>query len=360
MLNRVLLAGIITVIVLISGLASADSTSYIHGANGQLIAKINKSNITYYHSDHLGSTSAVTDEKGEVVEEQIYLPFGERVSGNGRYGFTKKELDGTGLQYFGARYYNPTVGRFLRTDPALQDFTSYAYAGNNPLTRVDPDGRLFIEKIENTLETIETATWKWWWNDKTHPPGLEPQFNMKDSALPDWLQELQKPSMGYLSISDFIGTQEVCPIVAERVHELDTRDIEDILRVMPYHVQKVVFFRSTADDELDSIEKSRRLNREEKAGSDTLASKTDLNVIVLTDIPLLEFSIFEDSLDWYRGWLLERDIDLYVWPNDPVYGYRYEIPEKWIKKIESGRDPIGVERTKNGWRLFYYESEKDN
>jgi len=57
--------------------------------------------------------------------------------GSSKYGFTGKELDETGLNYFGARYYNPTTGRFLTFD----NFGGqYIYARNNPLKYVDPDG----------------------------------------------------------------------------------------------------------------------------------------------------------------------------------------------------------------------------
>jgi len=140
-MHKFILTGIL--LLLLAGIASA-GTSYVHGANGQLIARINETgNITYYHSDHLGSTSAITNEAGEVVEEQVNLPFGERISGDEKYGFASKELDETDLQYFGARYYNPAVGKFLTIDPALQDFSSYGYTGGNPLIRIDPDGRWF-------------------------------------------------------------------------------------------------------------------------------------------------------------------------------------------------------------------------
>jgi len=125
-------------ILLMAGIASADS--YIYG-NGQRLVKVNESGVFYFHSDHLGSTSVITNSKGEVVEEQINLPFGEPISGSERYGFTGKELDSDlGLNYFGARYYSPETGRFLNVDPALQDFSSYVYTGNNPLIRIDPDG----------------------------------------------------------------------------------------------------------------------------------------------------------------------------------------------------------------------------
>jgi len=134
----------IILLLLLSGAVAG--TSYIHGADG-LIAKINESGVYYYHPDHLGSTSAMTDEDGEVLEEQVNLPFGELIFGSEKYGFTGKERDETELQYFGARFYDSNSGRFLTVDPALQDFSSYAYVGNNPLTRVDPDGRWFFFKV---------------------------------------------------------------------------------------------------------------------------------------------------------------------------------------------------------------------
>jgi len=133
----------IAIILLLAGIASAGGTSYVYGPNGP-IAKINESGAYYYHSDHLGSTSAMTDEDGEVLEEQVNLPFGELIFGSEKYGFTGKERDETGLQYFGARFYDSNSGRFLTVDPALQDFSSYGYVGGNPLTRIDPDGRLFF------------------------------------------------------------------------------------------------------------------------------------------------------------------------------------------------------------------------
>jgi len=143
--------------VLLAGIASA-GTSYIH-SNGQLIAKINETgNITYYHSDHLGSTSIMTDSRGEVVEEQKNLPFGELIQGDERYGFTMKELDETDLQYFGVRYYNPEVGRFLTIDPLLQYASPYIYAGDNPLRYVDPTGAESWEKEYSKYSPGEQKT----------------------------------------------------------------------------------------------------------------------------------------------------------------------------------------------------------
>jgi len=132
---------LVVILLLLSGAVAG--TSYVQ-ANGDTIAKINESGVYYIHSDNLGSTSAITNEAGKVVEEQINLPFGELIFGNEKYGFTSKELDETGLQYFGARYYNPAAGRFLNVDPIKDAMNWYSYAANNPLKFIDPDGRKFI------------------------------------------------------------------------------------------------------------------------------------------------------------------------------------------------------------------------
>jgi len=124
-------------ILFLAGIVSADSYVY---ANGQTIAKINESGVFYYHSDNIGSTSAITDQDGAVVEEQKNLPFGEIISGDEKYGFTSKEHDETGMQYFGLRFYNPTIGRFITVDPVKDGVNWYGYARNNPLKFIDPTG----------------------------------------------------------------------------------------------------------------------------------------------------------------------------------------------------------------------------
>jgi RHS repeat-associated protein len=109
--------------------------------------------VEYYHVDAIGSVRAVTDSSGTVVERHDYLPFGEEwneIGGQTRR-FTAKERDSeTGLDYFGARYYASTRGRFTTIDPVQtwgenlvdpQRWNRYAYVRNNPLRYVDPDGR---------------------------------------------------------------------------------------------------------------------------------------------------------------------------------------------------------------------------
>jgi len=122
---------------------------------------------TYYLlTDHLGSVDVVLDEQGNVVERRDYLPYGQKRAVHEELnapdttqGFTGKELDDeTGLNYYGARYYDPVTGRFIQMDPLLlgidqmsqaqrnaflsnpQNLNAYAYVQNNPVNYTDPTG----------------------------------------------------------------------------------------------------------------------------------------------------------------------------------------------------------------------------
>jgi len=105
----------------------------------------------YYHPDHLGSSSYISNLDGEVVQHVEYVPFGEvfleekNAKWNTPYLFTSKELDReTGMYYFGARYQDPKLGIFISVDPLAEKFkgvSSYAYTLNNPVRFTDPDGK---------------------------------------------------------------------------------------------------------------------------------------------------------------------------------------------------------------------------
>jgi len=109
--------------------------------------------ITYIHNDALGSPVAATNQLGQVIWRETYKPHGQRTtnaaaSANNRVWFTgKQEESALGINYFGARWYHPEVGRFLVIDPVgvspdnIHSFNRYGYANNNPYKYVDPDGR---------------------------------------------------------------------------------------------------------------------------------------------------------------------------------------------------------------------------
>ena len=111
----------------------------------------NVEDIFFYHSDHLGSTSYITDAKANITQFDAYLPYGELLvdehssSEDMPYKFNGKELDQeTGLYYYGARYMNPRTSLWISTDPKAADaadWTPYRFGFNNPIRYTDPDGR---------------------------------------------------------------------------------------------------------------------------------------------------------------------------------------------------------------------------
>ena len=105
--------------------------------------------VSYFVTDHLGSTAALTNAAANVVEQNGYDSFG-RSSGyqRTRYGYTGRERDpDTGLLYYRARFYDPEVGRFISEDPVgLGGGTNaFIYVGNNPENALDPFGLYEID-----------------------------------------------------------------------------------------------------------------------------------------------------------------------------------------------------------------------
>jgi RHS repeat-associated protein len=153
--RRVVAAGVM-VFVLAPAAALAQTTTQV---------------VEYYTTDALGSVRAVTQRVNGVLQvtRHDFMPFGEEVApptaSQDKRLFTGKERDAeTGMDYFGARYYRAAAGRFTTVDPVMtsahltnpQTFSRYAYARNNPLRYVDPDGRdVSKECIADKKCTIE-------------------------------------------------------------------------------------------------------------------------------------------------------------------------------------------------------------
>ncbi len=108
-------------------------------------------NVWYYHTDGLGSVTAMTDSAGTVVQTYSYDSFGNIVSQTGSiqqpYTYTGREYDSeTGMYYYRARYYDTITGRFISKDPIgfLGGLNLYGYVGNNPVNWIDPLGLDYI------------------------------------------------------------------------------------------------------------------------------------------------------------------------------------------------------------------------
>lgn len=169
----------------------SEKISYIYSASGEKLAMQAGSSLTYYRdvmvyngnslsyvlhpegivrksgsawvydymlTDHTGSTRVLLEASGNAlsdVQNTDYYPFGLSFTNNNldknKYLYSGKEMqDGMlggnmlGWYDFGARMYNPTLGRWFCQDPALQLMSPYGFCGNNPIAYVDDDGEFFI------------------------------------------------------------------------------------------------------------------------------------------------------------------------------------------------------------------------
>ena len=122
---------------------------------GYIANDTTKEETFFYHSDHLGSTSYITDDKGNITQYDAYLPYGELLvdehssSKDMPYKFNGKQFDEeTGLYYYGARYMNPITSLWYGVDPLAEKYLmtgAYVYCGDNPIVLKDPDGRGWIQ-----------------------------------------------------------------------------------------------------------------------------------------------------------------------------------------------------------------------
>jgi RHS repeat-associated protein len=157
------------------------TTGVIHlFANTTQIASVRTDGtIQYYHGNHLGSASVITDSTGSVKETIEYLPFGsyrvrQDLDGsfpNVNYTFTDQEDDDeTGLYNYKARLYDPLLGRFISADSIipepgnLQAFNRYSYCVNNPLVYTDSSGHWSLgdvfDDIGDFFSDVGDAVWQ--------------------------------------------------------------------------------------------------------------------------------------------------------------------------------------------------------
>lgn len=181
------------------GTTTVEHTHYIR-AGDQVIATAQRTLVganpvgayvyRYLHRDHLGSVTSITDAGGALIERSGFDPWGKRTDysswappvpaqfvpgGSGAGGTTyavnstkrgytgHEQIDELGFIHMNGRIYDPEIGKFLSADPTMQfpestqGFNRYAYAGNNPLTNVDPSGFSFWKKLMKIVGIVMSA-----------------------------------------------------------------------------------------------------------------------------------------------------------------------------------------------------------
>jgi RHS repeat-associated protein len=137
-------------------------SSYSQGLDvDEPLAQYQGAGACYFHSDGLGSIASLTNPAGAVAASYVYDSFGNLTASTGTvtnpFQYTGREFDPeTGLYYYRARYYDPSVGRFISEDPigffsGTADF--YAYVHNDATNLVDPFGlRACLDATKNCIQ----------------------------------------------------------------------------------------------------------------------------------------------------------------------------------------------------------------
>jgi len=175
-------------------------TPYLYGSGTSVIC--GPTQITqgfgayWYHPDHLGSSSYITNLNGEISQHMEYLPFGETLveehlnSNNSPFKFNAKEMDAeTGNYYYGARYYSPRYNLMLSVDPMSTNapgWTPYRFAFHNPITFIDPDG-LFETKADAQQ----------WAKDNNVKTGLLRNHKIKEQSDGSWSVDNKRDGFTY-------------------------------------------------------------------------------------------------------------------------------------------------------------------
>jgi RHS repeat-associated protein len=158
---------------------------------------IKGSDVNYYHKDHLGSSTVMTDASGTMLETTDYMPFGFQRDSSGpnpnvtHYRFTDQELDvESGLYNYNARLYDPVIGRFISADCMVPDpfdpqmFNRYSYCRNNPLIYIDPSGHMIDPGIFDSIGELRDATSEANPNQSATNEGLVDNENIESSGAP--------------------------------------------------------------------------------------------------------------------------------------------------------------------------------
>jgi RHS repeat-associated protein len=182
--------------------SNALQTRYIHGADQTplLARESSTGTVGWYLTDSQGSVTNITDGSGNVQDTVSYDAYGNFTETaptvGDQFRYTGAQWDSeTGLQYQGARYYDPRTGRWFSQDPlefAAGDPNLYRYVGNSPTNAVDPSG-LAARIVSDT--------------DMVNEPGSGSGPATPGPGLPPWLQGLDSPRHYYVLPADLNGNE---------------------------------------------------------------------------------------------------------------------------------------------------------
>ncbi len=178
--------------------------------------------------DLIGSIRFVSSSTGSQVFSSNYVPYGPQYGASGtpdEFLYAGKIYDGsTGFYYFGARYYDPTIGRFVtqdsysgvRADP--QSLNRYVYARDNPMKFIDPNGHLYVGRY------LDDGYSRDYYLAKLPAPSAQPTPSCTSSPDVCLTRGGSQPPPASSAISSFSAPSQGTPDVIAPVLKITTRE----------------------------------------------------------------------------------------------------------------------------------------
>jgi RHS repeat-associated protein len=193
--------------------SGSTATSYYY-AGSLRVAMRQGSTLSYMFADHLGSTSVVANSSGSKTAEVRYKAWGEDRYTSGTvpsgYRYTGQRVEATlGLYFYGARWYDSSLGRFLSADSIVpnpgdpQAWDRYAYVDNNPVKFVDPSGHMLDPGGAGGSYDDLTFAEKWHVQNATMQSRIKNDYEDagKLNSITDSLLSHEGPATGFLYFS---------------------------------------------------------------------------------------------------------------------------------------------------------------
>jgi len=159
---------------------SAGASECFINLDGVTVKKKADGSVFYILTDHLGSASVILNSAGAIVTREYYQPFGSDdtigalIGETDSHKFTGQEqIAETGLYYYGGRFYDTSLGRFISADPFV-GINRYAYCDNNPINATDPSGYTYIPVLSELGSYI---------NDQSSADKCNARYEAIDQAL---------------------------------------------------------------------------------------------------------------------------------------------------------------------------------
>jgi RHS repeat-associated protein len=298
--------------------------------------------VFYYHGDHLGSASYITNDNGNETQHLVYLPFGEdwvdlkynTTQFETPYKFNGKEKDPeTGYNNYGARYYYDHLSIFLSTDPMSDKYphlSSYAYCANNPVMLIDPDGRECGDFVNENGKIIGSDGKK---DNKTYLlKTTRNDFDSKDNApVANISKEERAKTEGFIKAND--GNTEAFQnnsIAYDNSTEIES-DVS--IRQSAYNSVKDL-------NDISDIEYSGVINKDNQVDRITRGTNTSVDIKVKESDKWFfhthgsEMDMKKNGYDRYSYHQAPSKADVNLYPNKT--GYQFGMGNKQIYISKGG------------------------